>query len=308
MIPCVLAAEGWDREPVQPLPTCTQLTPDKVQLGRDLFHDNRLSFNNSRSCASCHPLEQWGSDGQRVSLRADGAPATMNTPTVYNVRFQIGQYWNGRVRTLQALVEEKVRLEMNSTWPEVEARLTADERYRLRFAQVYPDGVRAANIQDALAEFQRALVLANSRFDRYLRGDKEAISAQEREGYLLFKEIGCASCHQGMNLGGNMYHKSGLFLERSGAVDPSGAVPAEEDQDRFQVTGNDEDYHVFKVPSLRLVLRTAPYFHDGSVATLPEAVQRMARQQLGRTLNAEEVGKLVAFLATLEGIPAGACP
>ncbi|WP_227657391.1 cytochrome-c peroxidase [Candidatus Magnetaquicoccus inordinatus] len=303
-----LLAEGWDREPVQPLPTCTQLSLAKVQLGRILFQDPRLSFNDSRSCASCHPLERWGSDNLPLSQRADGSLTELNTPTVYNVRYQIAQFWNGRVRTLEEQAEEAIRIEMNKSWPELEQKLAADSFYREAFARIYHGKVQAVHIQNALAEFVRSLVLANSRFDRYLRGEKEAISQLEREGYQLFKEIGCASCHQGVNLGGNLYQKSGIFLDRRREGGWQWAEHSHETQDRFRVTGNDEDRQVFKVPSLRLVTRSAPYFHDGSVPTLEEAVHRMARMQLGRTLSRTDVAKLLAFLATLEGSLAGACP
>ncbi|MBF0185028.1 MAG: c-type cytochrome [Magnetococcales bacterium] len=302
-----LQAKGWDREPVQPLPVCTRLFQDKVRLGRQLFHEVRLSFNNSQSCADCHPLHRWGADGQRHSRKADGSQTVMNTPTVYNVRYYIAQFWNGRVRTLQDQVEEAVRLEMGSQWPEVVSKLAQDASYRQSFAQIYSDGLQAANVRDALAEFMRSLLLVNSRFDRYLRGESNAITPLEQEGYRLFKEVGCVACHQGVNLGGNLLQKSGIFLRRAVEEPVNTSVQERVEADRFQLTGNEEDREVFKVPALRLVTRTAPYFHDGSLPTVEEAVGRMAQLQLGRSLNQADIAKIVAFFHTLEGSLAGEC-
>lgn len=290
-------------EPVLPVPTCTAMDGEKVQLGKRLYHDVRLSANNSMSCATCHPLDGWGMDGIPRSTRVDGDINTLNTPTVFNALFNIGQFWNGRVISLEEQIEETVRVEMGSNWNDVLRKVAQDDAYRQSFARVYRGGVQAVNIRDAIAEFERSLITPNSRFDRYLRGDDQAITPREKQGYELFKKLGCISCHQGVNLGGNLYHRAGVFNSLGSGKDPAGARAP----DRMAVTGDPEDARVYKVPSLRNVTRTAPYFHHGDVETLEDAVMRMARGQLGRGISVPERDLLVGFLGTLEGILYGEC-
>ncbi|MBF0417897.1 MAG: c-type cytochrome [Magnetococcales bacterium] len=291
-------------EPVLPIPTCTAMDGEKVRLGKRLYHDVRLSANNSVSCATCHPLDGWGMDGIPVSTRVDGVANTVNTPTVFNALFNIGLFWNGRVTSLEDQIEEAVRVEMGATWNDVLRKISQDESYRQSFARVYRGGIQAVNIRDALAEFERLLITPNSRFDRYLRGEDQAITPEEKQGYELFKKLGCISCHQGVNLGGNLFHRSGIFPRQEMGQETAAAPP---EPDRMAVTGNKEDAEVFKVPSLRNVTRTAPYFHHGQVKTLEEAVTLMARGQLGRIISVQERDLLVGFLRTLEGTLYGEC-
>jgi cytochrome c peroxidase len=182
---------------------------------------------------------------------------------------------------------------MDITWPELLARLGADAGYLSAFQAVFPDGLTRRNVLDALATFERSLETPDSRFDRYLRGDRDALTGSERRGYALFRDYGCAACHQGVNIGGNMFQKFGLF--------PSGALLSNPDLGRFQVTGASRDRGVFRVPSLRNVAVTAPYFHDGHADSLETAVDTMAKVQLGKTLRPDETGLIVAFLRTLTG-------
>ncbi|MBF0192120.1 MAG: c-type cytochrome [Magnetococcales bacterium] len=298
------AASPLVNEPILPVPLCTTMDGDKLRLGRRLYHDVRLSANNTVSCATCHPLERWGVDGQERSSRVDGVRDGLHTPTVFNALFNLAQFWNGRAATLEDQVDEVVRVQMGSDWNDVVRKLTQDADYRREFGRFYRGGIQAASIRDALAEFERSLITPNSRFDRHLRGDPQAITAEEKAGYALFKGLGCVSCHQGVNLGGNMYHHSGVFV----GVGSGAAESAADEQDRFAVTGVPEDRRVFKVPGLRNVARTAPYFHDGRVATLEDAVTDMARSQLGRALAVGERDRLVAFLRTLDGALYGECP
>lgn len=289
-------------EPVLPIPLCTVHESAKLRLGKRLFHEVRLSATDSMSCATCHPLENWGMDGLQLSTRADGTPSTMHTPTVFNATFNIAQFWNGRVVTLEDQVDQAVRIDMGSNWNEVVRKLSQDPEYRQEFANVYRGGIHAHNIRDAIAEFERSLITPNSRFDRYLRGEADALSKEEKAGYTLFKSLGCVSCHQGVNLGGNMFHRFGIL---GGGGEEQEPEPGE--MDRFSVTGQAEDRRVFKVPSLRNVARTAPYFHHGDVATLEEAVTIMARGQLGHVISLEDRTLLVLFLRTLDGVPDGVC-
>ncbi|MBF0627127.1 MAG: c-type cytochrome [Magnetococcales bacterium] len=300
----LLAAAPLLNEPVLPVPVCAGVNADKSLLGKRLFHDFRLSMNNTMSCATCHPLDQWGMDGLSRNVRADDSRATMHTPTVYNAAFNIAQFWNGRAITLEEQVDEAVRVDLGSNWNDVVRKLSLDADYRQDFARLYRGGIQAVNIRDALATFERSLITPNSRFDRYLRGEEEALTRQEKQGYALFKGLGCVSCHQGINLGGNLFHRFGL-LQRIG---PEGTDDESGELDRFAFTRNPEDQGVFKVPGLRNVARTAPYFHHGQVATLEEAVTLMARGQLGRRLTMGERDLLVAFLRSLDGMPGGECP
>jgi cytochrome c peroxidase len=188
---------------------------------------------------------------------------------------------------------------MGSTWGEVVGKLRGDKGYRQQFTTLYSDGITSANIQDAIATYERSLVTVDAPFDRYLQGDEGAISSQAREGYRLFKSYGCSACHQGVNVGGNMFSRMGVmgdyFSEREAI--------RQADLGRYNVTGMEGDKHVFKVPSLRLVTRTPPYFHDGSVEQLDEAIKVMARYQLGRSIDDADIEKIIAFLHALEGEP-----
>jgi cytochrome c peroxidase len=290
-------------EALVPLPPVPDLPADKVALGRLLFLDPRLSHDNTIACASCHDLDRGGNDGRRFSVGVGGAVGAVNAPTVLNASLNFVQFWDGRAASLEEQAAGPVHnpMEMASNWDEVVAKLRADANYRREFRRLYPEGIAPASIVDAIATFERTLT-TDSPFDRFLRGDSQAIDAKAREGYRRFKELGCASCHQGVNIGGNMFQRFGVmgdyFADRAGRQ-PAGSA----DLGRFNVTGREEDRHVFKVPSLRNVALTAPYFHDGSAPDLDHAVLIMARYQLGRELSNDDVRAIVAFLRTLTGEP-----
>lgn len=291
-------------EPISPLPLALALDQRRVELGRRLFHEARLSSDGSISCASCHNLTSGGVDRLPHSRGIGGAEGAINAPTVFNSGYNFRQFWDGRAETLEDQVDGPLQnpVEMGGTWPKVIALLSEDSTYGTEFAAVYPDGVQPKNIKDAIATFERSLVTPNSRFDRFLRGDQDALNENEREGYRLFKRIGCVSCHQGMNIGGNVYQKLGIMEDYFGS---RGQVVAA-DFGRFNVTRREEDRYFFKVPSLRNVAVTAPYLHDGTVQTLRDAVRVMARYQLGVRLEAAEEAAIVAFLYTLTGAYQGA--
>lgn len=286
-------------EALKPLPPLPELDAARVELGRRLFNETRLSVNNTLSCASCHRLDRGGADNQPFSLGFDGKPVTLNTPTVFNASLNFKQFWNARVDTLEAQIEEVVTspVEMGSDWKNVVTTLAALPEYQGAFKQIYPDGVTAANVQNALATYERTLLTPDSRFDQYLQGDTEILTREEKYGYLRFKEYGCIACHQGINIGGNMYQKFGVM----GDYFKDRGPPTEADLGRYLVTKDEEDRHVFKVPSLRNVAATAPYFHDASAKTLEDAVDVMFKYQLGRIPSAKDKDLIIKFLKTLSG-------
>lgn len=289
--------------PTRPLPAPVNLPAARVALGEQLFKDVRLSADGQLACVSCHPLERGGADGQRVSTGINGAQGTINAPTVFNAAFNFVQFWDGRAGSLAEQAAGPIHnpVELGSSWADVIARLSADEALLRAFRNAYPDGaLNAKNIADAIASYERSLITVDSPFDRFLQGDKAALSELEQEGYRRFRELGCISCHQGVLFGGNMFQKFGVMGDYFARRPLSKA-----DLGRYNVTGRDEDRHVFKVPSLRNVALTAPYFHDGSAATLEDAIPVMGRYQLGRELSPQDIKAISAFLHTLTGKPPG---
>lgn len=289
----------WRAGPFAPLPDLPDVDPQKVRLGEVLFHDPRLSTDDTVSCATCHDLNHGGADGRETALGIDDQEGPINTPTVFNSAYNFSQFWDGRADNLEQQAAGPVHnpVEMGSNWTEVTAKLSADPKIKAAFRDLYPDGITADNIVDAIATFERTLVTVDSPFDRFLLGDQTAIDAEAKRGYELFQSYGCSSCHQGLNVGGNMYQTMGAMGDYFGDRGDEN----ETDQGRFHVTGREMDRHVFKVPSLRMVVHTAPYFHDGAANTLEEAVELMAKYQLGRDIPPEDLKPIVAFLHTLAG-------
>ncbi len=287
-------------EPVRPLPLQHGEDPDKVALGERQFHDPRLSADNSISCASCHNLASGGTDHRARSIGIGGRIGPIKAPTVYNSRFNLAQFWDGRATTLEQQVDGPLNnpLEMGSSLPQVVEKLRKIPEVVQQYSAIYPDGLTADNLRDAIACFERSLVTSDAPFDRWLRGDKNAIGQAELEGYRLFKRYGCISCHQGINVGGNMYGYMGAmgnyFANRGGDISKA-------DLGRYNVTGREEDRFLFKVPGLRLAAINPPYFHDGSASTLTEAVKIMGRFQLGREIPAEDIERIIRFLHSLVG-------
>ncbi len=290
---------SWVNEPLQPLPTRTPHDPRKVALGRRLFLEARLSHDKTISCASCHNLERGGADNKALSIGVEGQVGDRNAPTVFNVAFNFRQFWDGRADTLEHQVEGPLLnpREMKSSWQEILKVLREDPSYKADFAALFPGDVDQDQVTACLAAFLRSLVTI-SRFDHYLRGKPQAITEREKLGYETFKRKGCVTCHQGSNAGGNLFSKFGAM----GDYFADRGLLEKADLGRYGITGKDEDKDVFKVPSLRNVALTAPYFHNGSVATLEEAVGIMGQYQLGKRLSTEEVGLIVDFLKSLSGI------
>jgi cytochrome c peroxidase len=294
------AAPTLKGEPVHPLPLNVSLNQRKVALGKSLFFDQRLSGDNTMSCASCHSLTKGGTDQQKVATGIRGQKGPINSPSVYNASYNLAQFWDGRAKDLAEQAAGPVANpgEMGAEWNHVVDTLRKDERYKTLFSELYPDeGISKLTITQAIATFEESLVTGGARFDQHLRGKKDALSPAEKNGYYLFK-INCASCHFGPTLGGMSYEKMGrqedYFKLRGGSI-------TEVDNGRYNVTKNESDRHFFKVPNLRNVELTYPYFHDGSASTLQEAVKTMALVQAGKDLKEAEVEDIVAFLKTLTG-------
>ena len=288
-------------EPVRPIDQALEYDEAKAALGFALFHDPRLSVDNTVSCASCHALETAGVDNHQYSHGVNEQLGGVNAPTVFNAVYNFVQFWDGRAQTLaaQAAGPPLNPVEMASeSFDQIIAKLKADKKFAKAFIAVYPDGITEANLTDAIEQFERTLVTPNSAFDKWLRGDDSALTADQLEGYELFKKYDCATCHTGPNLGGLSYELMGLrrhyFAER-------GLELTHEDNGRFKETQEERDRHRFKVPGLRNVEHTWPYYHDGTRHTLEEAVRDMGIYQSGVELTEAEVAQITAFLKTLTG-------
>jgi cytochrome c peroxidase len=293
-------------QPLEPLPLGEPVNVLLVGLGEALFKEPLLSGDGKVACSSCH-LESHALADPHPRSKVDGRPETpVNSPSMYNLRYLFKLSWGARFDSLEAhndalMTNPNV---MASSWEGAAERLAEKAGYPERFRQVFEDGLTPGNVRSALLAYERSLVTPNAPFDRFLRGESGAISEQAKQGYTLFKTYGCASCHQGKAVGGNMLQRIGVmrdyFADRGNVQPP--------DFGHFNRTKLERDRFVFRVPSLRNVALTAPYFHDGSAATLPDAVTAMARYQLGRELEPGDVALLVAFLQSLTGEYRGKAP
>ncbi len=289
------AAMTPNNEPIQPILPAKVTNPAKVELGKKLYFDPRLSKSGFISCNSCHNLSMGGSDNLPTSIGHNWQEGPINSPTVLNSSLNLAQFWDGRAANLKEQAAGPIAnpKEMAFTHTLAVDVLRSIPQYRAEFKAVYgTDKITIDHVTDAIAAFEETLVTPFSRFDRWLLGDKEALTQKELEGYKLFKEIGCVACHYGPAVGGASFQKMGL-VEPYQTKNPAEGVAA--------VTGKDADRFKFKVPTLRNVELTYPYFHDGAYWTLEEAVDVMARLQLGRKLAKDEIDKIVAFLKTLTG-------
>lgn len=286
-------------EPIRPLPDRLQVSTQKAEIGRLLFRDPRLSPNRAVSCATCHDISRGGADGASHSAGFDGKLTSVNTPSIFNAALNFKQFWDGRADSLEAQIDAVMEnpVAMGSKWADVVAWMAKDEKYASVFAQTYKEGVTKTNIIDAIANYERTLITPNSRFDKYLKGDGRAITEAEKAGYQKFKQYGCVACHQGMNVGGNMFQTFGAM----GDYFKNRGQETKADLGRYNVTKQESDRHVFRVPSLRNVELTAPYFHDGTAKTLEQAVDVMFKYQLGRSAPKEDKDQIILFLKTLTG-------
>lgn len=277
------------------------LTEEKVALGRKLYLDKRLSKDNTQSCNTCHNLETYGVDNQPTSAGNNGGLGSRNSPTSFNAALHVAQFWDGRNKDVEEQAGGPILNPVEMEMPDEAAvikRIKADDEYVKMFAAVYPeeeDPINYKNITWAIGAFERTL-LTPSPFDAYLAGEKDALTQEQINGLEIFMDAGCTTCHGGALLGGTTFMKFGLFtdywpLTKSNPIDSG----------KYVVTHKDADLFVFKTPSLRNIEMTYPYFHDGSVADLGEAVQIMSKTEVGKDLTDEQVKSIVAFLGSLTG-------
>jgi len=276
------------------------ITEEKVGLGRMLYYETRLSKSQKISCDSCHLLDQYGTDGQPTSDGHNGQRGDRNAPTVYNAAGHLAQFWDGRATDVEEQAKGPVMNPIEMAMPtkeQVVAVLKSMPEYVAAFQAAFPgekDAVSFDNMARAVGAFERKLVTP-SRWDKFLRGDQNALTSEEKAGFRAYVEAGCQTCHAGTYVGGNLYQKLGMAKTWSDTSDPG----------REKVTKNPMDRLVFKVPSLRNVEKTGPYFHNGKVETLAQAVSLMAEYQLGKTLSDAQVKSIIIWLGALTGnIPA----
>ncbi|MCE1236338.1 MAG: cytochrome-c peroxidase [Hyphomicrobiales bacterium] len=289
-----LAAAASD-EPIQPIQPAVVTKPAMVELGKKLYFDPRLSKSGFISCNSCHNLSMGGTDNLETSIGDHWQQGPINAPTVLNSSMNLAQFWDGRAKDLKAQAGGPIANpgEMGFTHALAVDVLKSIPAYEAMFAEAFGSpGVDIDRVTTAIAAFEETLVTPNSRFDKWLQGDKAALTAQEEKGYALFKDSGCVACHNGPAVGGSSFQKMGVvepYQTKSKAVGLAA------------VTGKDADRFNFKVPTLRNVELTYPYFHDGAAKTLPEAVETMGKLQLGKAFTPEENAEIVAFLKSLTG-------
>lgn len=282
-------------EPIQPIKAVKPKNADVVELGKMLFFDPRLSKSGFISCNSCHNLSMGGTDNIPTSIGHAWQQGPINAPTVLNSGMNLAQFWDGRAKDLKEQAGGPIANpgEMGSTHKDAVAVLNSIPQYRAHFEKAFgSEGVDIDRVTTAIAAFEETLVTPGSRFDQWLEGDKEALNKQEVDGFKLFKSAGCAGCHNGPAVGGALYQKFGVHHPYETKSTAEG---------RKGVTGKDSDLNVFKVPTLRNIELTYPYFHDGAVDTLEEAVKVMGKVQLDRDFNKKEIDSIVAFLKTLTG-------
>lgn len=288
-----------NEEPILPIPSEIRTNATVSTLGEKLFNDPILSQDNKISCSTCHSLSFGGTDHLARSMGMNGRIGTINAPTVFNSAYNFTQFWDGRAVNLEDQLDAHIysEFELGTNWEVIMDKLNGSPEYVSEFSAIYKDGIQINNIKNAIATFERSLVTPNSRFDRYLQGDQDILTDEEKAGYEQFKTVGCVSCHQGINVGGNLFQKFGMI----GDYFNDRGKPTNYDLGRYNFTKKERDKYVFKVPSLRNVEHTFPYFHDGSAKTLEDAVEKMSKYQLGRKFSRQEIDSIVKFLKTLNG-------
>ncbi len=277
-----------------PIPIEQITQKKKYAVGKWLYFDTNLSKDKTVSCATCHDFSLGGSDNLKTSKGIEGLQGKLNAPTIFNAKYNIAQDWIGEVGTIKerAKLAFLNKIEMAGDFTKLIEYITKHPKLSKAFLEVYSK-ISQESILDALSYYTMNLTTPNARFDKYINGDVTALSKEELQGYRLFKEYGCASCHNGINLGGNMYQKFGIFNEEN--------LLRDDNLGRYQLTSQEYDRYVFKVPSLRNISRTAPYSHNGSIKSLRDMIAIMGEFQLGIKFSTSEIEKIERFLKTLDG-------
>lgn len=305
-----VSAAEWQALPTKaPEPADNPSTPAKVELGKMLYHDPRLSSNGVLSCNSCHNVMSGGEDSRPNSVGVKDQRGGRSAPTVWNAAFSSVQFWDGRAASLEAQAKGPVTnpIEMGmKSWDDVVVRLKAIPGYAQAFAAAFgsADSISADNAAKAIAAYERTLITPNSPYDKYVGGDKAALTEQQVRGMNAFAEVGCAGCHSGPAFNGPALPQGTGFYQKFPTFE-NGVLEAQygfsADLGRAAETKQDADKHMFKVPTLRNIALTAPYFHNGKVQSLDDAVKIMAKTQLNKDLTAEQTADIVAFLDALTG-------
>ena len=303
------ACEAYAQHALQPIPDSLATDIRKVTLGRKMYNDARVSLDGTLSCATCHVIDKGGADsrGTRTSEGIYGQFGGINAPTVLNAAFNVEQFWNGRAHTLadQAAGPPVNPVEMgDQTWEQICERLKEDASLVAEFQSIYPEGITQATVTDAIAEYEKTLITPNDRLDQMLKGDENALTEEEKKGLAAFMDNSCAVCHVGKTLGGQSFETLGIYEDYYAAREQSNPdiVYNDDDKGLAGFTGDTADLHRFKVPGLRNISKTSPYFHDGTQATIEDAVRAMFRFELGvKEAPESDVASISAFLRTLDG-------
>jgi cytochrome c peroxidase len=292
MVAVMMGGEVLANDIIQPIPQTLNYNRSKALLGKKLFFDTHLSDDGTIACVSCHNTES-GADTKPVSTGIKGQQGSANSPTVFNSYFNFRQMWSGSAKSLMDQVRMPVHnpIEMAMNEEKIVRYLRSNRDYARRFHDVFGQKATFDLMSNAIAEFEKVLITPNCRFDRYLRHEI-VLEKDELEGYRLFKRLGCITCHNGINIGGNSFQKIGLIRDYKWSI---------QNPDCYSVTHHFDDKNLFKVPTLRNIVLTAPYFHDGSIPALREALKKMAYHNLGFTLSKKEIESLMQFLKTLTG-------
>ncbi|MDY4997579.1 MAG: cytochrome c peroxidase [Bacteroidaceae bacterium] len=303
------ACEAYAQHALQPIPDSLATDIRKVTLGRKMYNEARVSLDGTLSCATCHVIDKGGADsrGTRTSEGIYGQFGGINAPTVLNAAFNVEQFWNGRAHTLadQAAGPPVNPVEMgDQTWEQICERLSQDASLVAEFQSIYPEGITLATVTDAIAEYEKTLITPNDRLDQMLKGDENALTEEEKKGLAAFMDNSCAVCHVGKTLGGQSFETLGIYEDYYAAREQSNPdiVYNDDDKGLAGFTGDTADLHRFKVPGLRNISKTSPYFHDGTQATIEDAVRAMFRFELGvKEAPESDVASISAFLRTLDG-------
>lgn len=303
------ACEAYAQHALQPIPDSLSTDIRKVTLGRKMYNEARISLDGTLSCATCHVIDKGGADsrGTRTSEGIYGQFGGINAPTVLNAAFNVEQFWNGRAHTLadQAAGPPVNPVEMgDQTWEQICERLKEDASLVAEFQSIYPEGITQATVTDAIAEYEKTLITPNDRLDQMLKGDENALTEEEKKGLAAFMDNSCAVCHVGKTLGGQSFETLGIYEDYYAAREQSNPdiVYNDDDKGLAGFTGDTADLHRFKVPGLRNISKTSPYFHDGTQATIEDAVRAMFRFELGvKEAPESDVASISAFLRTLDG-------